>query len=98
MPDVQGMCGADKSEPMSDRAVADVPHGPLSRCVGRVPAFFEEVWARQPRHYRDADSDRFADVFSLDVIDALLAPGGLRAPALRLVCGGKTIPRSSYTT
>jgi len=37
-------------------------------------------------------------VLSLDAIDTLIAGGGLRAPALRLVRGGSAIPQSSYTS
>ena len=97
MPDVDGIPRADESDSTSDHSLADPPRDPLGRCVGRVSRFFDQVWARTPHHYRDVDSTHFADVLSLDAIDALLAPGGLRAPALRLVRGGKAIPSSSYT-
>ncbi|MCB9592881.1 MAG: hypothetical protein H6719_09125 [Sandaracinaceae bacterium] len=89
---------ADGSEPRSNGCSDDAPYDPLARCVGQVSRFFEDVWTCKPQHYRDVDSTHFADVLSLDAIDALLAPGGLRAPALRMVRGGKAIPRSSYTS
>lgn len=91
MPDAEGIL-RDAKGPM-----LGLSH-PLSRCVGPVARFLDQVWACKPQYYQDIDSSHFADVFSLDALDALLAPGGLRAPALRLVRDGKVIPRSTYTS
>lgn len=97
MPDAAGVPRA-AADSTSGRFATDAPLDPLGRCVGEVSRFFDEVWTRKPHHYRGIDPTHFADVLSLEAIDALVAPGGLRAPALRLVRGGKAIPRSSYTS
>lgn len=70
---------------------------PIERCVGDAEHFAAEVWTRRWHRYPGADSDAFADLLSLATVDDLLASGGLRHPALRVVRDGKTLPRSRFT-
>jgi len=65
--------------------------------VGPPDQFAQEVWSRTYRHFPDADADCYADVLSLSLVDSLIATGGLRAPSLRLVRSGQSVPRASYT-
>lgn len=73
------------------------PSGALARCVGDVDRFVAEHWDRAPLHRPGADAGGFADLLSLDDCDRLLAAGGLRAPAFRLVKEGGTLPASRVT-
>lgn len=70
---------------------------PIERCVGDPERFLTEVWTRRWHRYADADPGAFADVLSLATVDDLLAAGGLRFPALRVVREGKTLPRRRFT-
>jgi len=65
--------------------------------VGTPDRFAQEVWSRGYRHFPNADADCYADVLSLSLVDSLIATGGLRAPSLRLVRSGQSVPRVSYT-
>ncbi len=69
----------------------------IERCVGSPDRFAQEVWSRTHRHFPNADADAYADVLSLSMVDSLIATGGLRAPNLRLVRSGQSVPRASYT-
>jgi lysine-specific demethylase/histidyl-hydroxylase NO66 len=70
---------------------------PIERCVGDPERFLTEVWTRRYHQYSGSDPNAFADVLSLADVDALLAAGGLRHPALRVVRDGKTLPRSRFS-
>ncbi len=70
---------------------------PIERCVGDPERFATEVWSRRWHRYPEADAAAFADVLSLAAVDDLLAAGGLRHPALRVVRDGKTLPRSRFS-
>jgi len=65
--------------------------------VGSPDRFANEVWSRVYRHFPKADADCYADVLSLSLVDSLITTGGLRAPSLRLVRSGKSVPKASYT-
>ena len=71
--------------------------GAIERCVGPSDRFAAEVWSRSYRHYPGADTECYADVLSLSLVDSLIATGGLRAPSLRLVRSGQSVPRARYT-
>lgn len=70
---------------------------PIARCVGDPERFLTEVWTRRWHRYPGSAPDAFADLLSLTTVDDLLAAGGLRHPALRVVRDGKTLPRSRFT-
>ncbi len=72
------------------------PHATLSRCVGDVDDFGREHWGRAPLLHAGADPAGFADLLSVDHVDHLVSSTGLRAPAFRLVRGGKTLPAARY--
>ncbi|MCB1674981.1 MAG: hypothetical protein KDI01_01745 [Halioglobus sp.] len=69
----------------------------IERCVGPSARFAQEVWSRDYRHFPNADPDCYADVLSLALVDSLIYTGGLRAPSLRLVRSGQSVPRANYT-
>ncbi|MEZ5565862.1 MAG: cupin domain-containing protein [Gammaproteobacteria bacterium] len=69
----------------------------IERCVGSADRFAQEVWSRRYRHFPNADAGCFADILSLSLVDSLICTGGLRAPSLRLVRSGESVPRASYT-
>lgn len=71
--------------------------GAIERCVGSPDKFAQEVWSRGYRHFSNANSDCYADVLTLSLIDSLIFTGGLRAPNLRLVRLGESVSRASYT-
>ncbi len=70
---------------------------PIERCVGDPERFLTEVWTRRWHRYAGSAPDAFADLLSLAAVDDLLAAGGLRHPALRVVRDGKTLPRRRFT-
>jgi len=72
--------------------------GAIARCVPDPARFAREVWSRCPRRHAQVDASAWADVLSLDDVDALIGTGGLRFPALRVVRDGKTLDRSAFTT
>jgi bifunctional lysine-specific demethylase and histidyl-hydroxylase NO66 len=76
--------------------VTDGPSA-LGRLVGDADGFVAEVFGRSPLHVPKADPDGFADLLTLDDVDAIVASSGLRAPAFRLVRQGRTLPTSSVT-
>jgi bifunctional lysine-specific demethylase and histidyl-hydroxylase NO66 len=69
----------------------------LRRCVGDPDRFGRELWGRRPLHCRSGSGPGFDDLLSLDDVDHLVASGGLRQPAFRLVRGGQTLPQAAYT-
>lgn len=69
----------------------------IERCVGQADTFAQDVWSHGYRHFPNADADGYADVFSLAQVDSLICTGGLRAPNLRLVRSGDSVPRADYT-
>ncbi len=73
----------------------------LSRLV-RVTSqeFADRVWSREPLLSRAEELDGttgFADLFSADAVDELVAGRGLRTPFLRMAKDGTTLPERSFT-
>jgi bifunctional lysine-specific demethylase and histidyl-hydroxylase NO66 len=87
---------SDLAQPVGRRGSAG-DRDALARLVGDAGAFLSDAFGRAPVHLAAADADGFADVLSLDDVDHLVASSGLRAPAFRLVRGGRTLPRASVT-
>lgn len=75
--------------------MADAPA--LSRLVGEVAPFLEDVWGRQPLYVQGADASGFAGLLSLDDVDRIVGSSALRAPAFRLVRDGRTLPMHQVT-
>src|SRR5438552_2555777 len=69
----------------------------LERCVGEAQRFLAEAWAKRPVLYPRADPEGFADLLTLDDVDAMVSSMSLRLPTFRLIKDGKTLPESSYT-
>ena len=70
----------------------------LARCVGDVERFLAEHWSRAPVLCRGADPHGFADLFSLDDVDAVIASSLPRVPEFRLVRDGEPLDPAAYTT
>lgn len=68
----------------------------LARCVGDVAAFLDRSWGRAPLHRPGADPRAFADLFSLDDVDRIVASSSPRLPAFRLVRDGAPLDPSRY--
>lgn len=69
----------------------------LGRCVGDPHRFLEDAWARRPVHVQGTDPGGFADLLTLDDVDAMVSTMALRLPTFRLIKDGATLPESSYT-
>ena len=73
----------------------------LARCLGvdAVDDFAADVWGRRPLLTTAAalGTAGFADLFSLDAVDELVARRGLRTPFVRVAKGGTVVPASRYT-
>ncbi len=69
----------------------------LTRAVGDIDTFANELWDRRPQHRRAADRRGFEDLLSLDDVDVIISTTGLRLPAFRLVKDGETLPPGHYT-
>ncbi len=87
----------------TDGAVGPASSGPdrpaLRRCTSLDPdAFAREVWGRSASLSRREDLPAgFADLFSLDAVDALVSRQGLRTPFLRVAKNGETLPPAGFT-
>jgi Cupin superfamily protein len=68
---------------------------PLTRCFGST---FEQAWQRAPLAGHDRSGAAFADLLDLAAVDAIVSTRALRHPAFRLVKGGDTLDRGTYTT
>ena len=93
--------GATSTAP-TDSALLQSPDGSsgpgvLSRCVGDVRTFLDKYWGRAPLYNEGADHGAFADLFSLDAVDRLVATSFARTPAFRLVRDGTPVPPGRYT-
>ncbi|MEJ2868508.1 cupin domain-containing protein [Actinomycetospora sp. OC33-EN08] len=79
----------------------------LRRCVtGDLDAFADDAWGRQAvlsraddlaKHDEAATAPGFADLFSLDAVDELLAHRGLRTPFLRIAKQGTVVDSKHFT-
>jgi hypothetical protein len=69
----------------------------LARCVGEVDTFLSRHWSRRPLLRAGADPAAFADLFSLDDVDAHVSSSLLRLPAFRLVRDGTPLDTARYT-
>ncbi len=69
----------------------------LARCAGDVERFLATEWTRRPHRHPGASAGGFADLLSLQDVDALLSATFPRVPAFRLVRDGKPLDRSLYT-
>ncbi|MEA2685212.1 MAG: hypothetical protein QOE93_407, partial [Actinomycetota bacterium] len=47
--------------------------GALARCVGDVDRFLAERWSVAAHHRSEADAGGFADLLSLDDVDAIVS-------------------------
>lgn len=70
-------------------------HDVLQRCVGDTATFAAQHWGRRPLLLRT--DDVFADVLSVDDVDAVLTSAA-RRPEIRVVRDGRTLPDSDYCT
>lgn len=74
----------------------------LSRLIHPTPAedFADQVWGRRPllTSAEERGGDTFADIFSLDAVDELVADRGLRTPFLRVAKDGSTLPERAFTS
>jgi Cupin superfamily protein len=68
----------------------------LDRCGD--PAELARAWGSSPLLVPagDAGERRFADLLSLDLVDALVTAGGLRRPAVRLVSDGENLGDETF--
>ncbi len=71
--------------------------GALARCVGDVGRFLAERWSAAPYHRPGADSGGFADLLSLDDVDAIVSSSLPRQPGFRLVRDGSPLDPAAYT-
>jgi bifunctional lysine-specific demethylase and histidyl-hydroxylase NO66 len=75
-----------------------IPDAPaLERLVGDVPGFLEHRFGHAPLHVQGADAAGFRDLLTVDDVDRLVGGSGLRAPAFRMVQGGRTLPGTGLT-
>ncbi|MFP5319679.1 MAG: JmjC domain-containing protein [Acidimicrobiia bacterium] len=65
--------------------------------MGDPASFLEHHWARSPLHLPGDDATAFADLFTLDDVDHLVASSFARAPTFRLVRNGTPVPPARYT-
>lgn len=65
--------------------------------MGDTRAFLDSSWARAPLHRAGADPCGFADLFSLDDVDRVVASSAPRLPTFRLVRDGKPLDPARYT-
>jgi hypothetical protein len=73
------------------RAFADLL-APIGQAV-----FFAEYWERQPLHIARGDAAFYRNLLTKTAIDALIASGGLRFPAIQLAQGGGFYPPEAFT-
>src|SRR5262249_38311142 len=79
------------------RAVGPADRPALRRCVNVEPAeFADRYWSRQPL-LSPGDPAGFADLFSLDAVDELVARRGLRTPFLRMARDGPVLDAARFT-
>lgn len=69
----------------------------LGRCTGDPATFLEHTWGRRAAVHGGVEPVGFADLLSLEDVDAILTTTSLRTPAFRLVKAGERIPESAYT-
>jgi ribosomal protein L16 Arg81 hydroxylase len=70
----------------------------LARCTDLDPGTFgREVWGRRPLLTPAERLAGFADLFSLEAVDELVARRGLRTPFLRVAKSGTVVPAARYT-
>lgn len=65
--------------------------------MGGVASFLDHHWARSPLHLPGDDPSAFADLFTLDDVDHLVASSFARTPTFRLVRNGSPLPPARYT-
>jgi bifunctional lysine-specific demethylase and histidyl-hydroxylase NO66 len=68
-----------------------------ARCVPDWEEFARELFGRAPRLWPGVDGAGYADLLSIDDVDALVTGAGLRFPAVKVVRGGRKIAPSEYT-
>ncbi|HEX2086846.1 MAG TPA: cupin domain-containing protein [Solirubrobacteraceae bacterium] len=67
-----------------------------ARCVGDWREFADELFGRAPRLWPGIDGAGYADLLSIDDVDALVTGAGLRFPAVKVVRGGRKIAAGEY--
>ena len=83
------------STPRTPATKPDPNPGALERCVGDIGRFATQHWGQRPLHRPEAGD--FADVFSLEDVDAIVASAS-RRPEIRLVRDGAPIDAREYCT
>ena len=68
-----------------------------ARCVADWDEFAGELFGRAPRLWPGIDPAGYADLLSIDDVDALVTGAGLRFPAVKVVRGGRKIAPGGYT-
>ena len=68
----------------------------LARCVGDVDEFLQDRFGRAPHLWR-AGAGAHDDLLTLADVDAQLAGGGLRRPAVRVVRDGELVDPATWT-
>jgi bifunctional lysine-specific demethylase and histidyl-hydroxylase NO66 len=69
----------------------------LARCVGDAERFLAERWSVAPLHLLAAEPGGFADLLSLEDVDAIISSSLPRQPEFRLVRDGSPLDPSTYT-
>ena len=72
---------------------------PLARMLEPIDAdaFFERHWERDPLHVSREAPERFADLLSIEAIEAALSRGEPRYPDVQLTRAGTPVPVADYT-
>ena len=72
---------------------------PLARMLEPIgtDAFFERHWERDPLHVSREAPERFADLLSIEAIEAALSRGEPRYPDVQLTRAGSPVPAADYT-
>jgi bifunctional lysine-specific demethylase and histidyl-hydroxylase NO66 len=69
----------------------------LSRCVNDPELFLSEHWSRRPCVQRGFP-ERFADIFSVDEFDRIMALGGVQSDRIYFIKDGTSMPRKAFTS
>jgi bifunctional lysine-specific demethylase and histidyl-hydroxylase NO66 len=73
------------------------PRAAAARCVADWDEFRRELFGRAPWLWPGIDPAGYADLLSIDDVDALVTGAGLRFPAVKVVRGGRKSGAGEYT-
>ena len=95
--DARPMSAAEPSPPVPTSDAA--PRGALGRMLDPlgVDDFFARHWEHDPLHVSREARDRFADLLSVEAIEAALSRGAMRFPDVQLTRAGTPVPAADYT-